>query len=81
MDGERKKKILIVEDEKTISEILHYTITREGYEATCAFDGISALDLALVGNFDLILLDVMLPGLDGFEVCRRVREKLGKMEG
>ena len=76
MDGERKKKILIVEDEKTISEILHYTITREGYEAVCAFDGLSALDEALSGNFDLILLDVMLPGIDGFEVCKRVREKL-----
>lgn len=71
-----KKKILIVEDEKSISEILQYTINREGYEAVCAFDGASALELALTGNFDLILLDVMLPALDGFEVCRRVREKL-----
>lgn len=71
-----KKKILIVEDEKTISEILEYTITREGYEAVCAFDGITALELALGGNFDLILLDVMLPGIDGFEVCSKVREVL-----
>ena len=76
MDSQTKKKILIVEDEKTISEILQYTITREGYEAVCAFDGNTALSLALEGNFDLILLDVMLPGIDGFEVCRRVREKL-----
>jgi two-component system response regulator VicR len=71
-----KKKILIVEDEKTISEILEYTITREGYEAVCAYDGITALELALGGNFDLILLDVMLPGIDGFEVCSKVREVL-----
>ena len=76
MDSETKKKILIVEDEKTISEILQYTITRQGYDAVCAFDGNSALTLALEGNFDLILLDVMLPGIDGFEVCRRVREVL-----
>ena len=71
-----KKKILIVEDEKTISEILEYTITREGYEAVCAYDGITALENALSGNFDLILLDVMLPGMDGFEVCSKVREVL-----
>lgn len=76
MDTAVKKKILIVEDEKSISEILEYTITREGYESTCAFDGITALELALGGNFDLILLDVMLPGIDGFEVCRKVRAKL-----
>ncbi|MBR5528661.1 MAG: response regulator transcription factor [Clostridia bacterium] len=71
-----KKKILIVEDEKPISEILEYTMMREGYEAVCSFNGAQALELALQGNFDLILLDVMLPGLDGFEVCRKVREKL-----
>lgn len=76
MDSSIKKKILIVEDEKPISEILEYTIAREGYEAVCAFDGITALERALEGDFDLILLDVMLPGIDGFEVCRRVREKL-----
>lgn len=76
MDSEKKKRILIVEDEKSISEILEYTITRQGYEAVCAFDGATALELALEGNFDLILLDVMLPQMDGFEVCRRVREVL-----
>ena len=76
MDSEAKKRILIVEDEKSISEILEYTITRQGYEAVCAFDGATALELALEGNFDLILLDVMLPQMDGFEVCRRVREVL-----
>lgn len=76
MDTSVKKKILIVEDEKTISEILQYTIKREGYDAVAAYDGGTALQLALDGNFDLILLDVMLPVMDGFEVCRKVREKL-----
>jgi two-component system response regulator VicR len=76
INNDRKKKILIVEDEKSISEILTYTVNREGYESKCAFDGITALRLALEDNFDLILLDVMLPGMDGFEVCRKVREKL-----
>lgn len=75
-DTESKKRILIVEDERSISEILEYTITRQGYEAVCAYDGATALELALSGNFDLILLDVMLPQMDGFEVCRRVREVL-----
>lgn len=76
MDTPIKKKILIVEDEKTISEILQYTIIREGYDAVPAYDGGTALRLALEGNFDLILLDVMLPVMDGFEVCRKVRETL-----
>ncbi len=76
MENNIKKKILIVEDEKSISEILEYTITKEGYEAVCAFDGKTALELALGNNFDLILLDVMLPVMDGFEVCRRIRESL-----
>lgn len=74
--SQTKKRILIVEDEKSISEILEYTITRQGYEAVCAYDGATALELALEGNYDLILLDVMLPQMDGFEVCRRVREVL-----
>lgn len=71
-----KKKILIVEDEKDISEILSYNIQRQGYEVDTAYDGETGLSKALSGEFDLILLDVMLPKMDGFEICRRVREKL-----
>lgn len=73
---EEKKKILIVEDEKDISEILAYNITRQGYEVDTAYDGETGLEKALSGNFDLLLLDVMLPKMDGFEICRRVREVL-----
>lgn len=73
---DEKKKILIVEDEKDISEILAYNIYRQGYEVETAYDGEDGLNKALSGNFDLILLDVMLPKMDGFEICRRVREKL-----
>ena len=73
---DEKKKILIVEDEKDISEILAYNIYRQGYEVETAYDGEDGLSKALSGNFDLILLDVMLPKMDGFEICRRVREKL-----
>ena len=71
---DEKKKILIVEDEKDISEILAYNIQRQGYEVDTAYDGETGLSKALGGNFDLILLDVMLPKMDGFEICKRVRE-------
>lgn len=73
---ETKKKILIVEDEKTIAEILLYNIKAQGYDAEARHDGKSGLDEALTGGYDLILLDLMLPVMDGFEVCERVREKL-----
>ncbi len=73
---QRKKRILIVEDEYDISEILRYNVERQGYEAEVANDGEKGLALALSGTFDLILLDVMLPKVDGFEICRRVRSRL-----
>lgn len=72
----RKKRILIVEDERDISEILMYNIQKQGYEADAAYDGEKGLALALSATYDLILLDVMLPKMDGFEICRRVRERL-----
>lgn len=68
------KKILIVEDEKAISDIIKFNLTKEGFEADTAYDGQDGLEKALAGNPDLILLDVMLPLMDGFEVCKRVRE-------
>ncbi len=70
------EKVLIVEDEKPISDILKYNLTKEGYAVITAFDGEDALSKALFEAPDLILLDVMLPKLDGFQVCRKVREKL-----
>lgn len=69
------RKILVVEDEKAIADILVFNLQREGYETMEANDGPAGLSLALDGKPDLVLLDVMLPGLDGFEVCRRLREK------
>jgi len=72
----KKKKILIVEDERDISEILQYNIQKQGYDADAAYDGEKGLALALSASYDLILLDVMLPKMDGFEICRRVRERL-----
>ena len=71
-----KKKILIVEDEKHIAQTLAFNLMQEGYEYDIAFDGEAGLKKAYSGEFDLILLDLMLPKMDGFEVCRRVRAKL-----
>ena len=70
-----KKKILVVEDEKTISDILAFNLQREGYDTIAAYDGAEGLRCALEEAPDLILLDVMLPKMDGFEVCRQVREQ------
>ena len=69
------KKILIVEDERNIVDILTFNLQREGYDTLEALDGAAGLRLALEQDPDLILLDLMLPGLDGFEVCRRLREQ------
>lgn len=68
------KTILIVEDEQNIVDILSFNLSREGYDTLEAYDGITGLQLALETNPDLILLDLMLPGMNGFDVCRKVRE-------
>ena len=64
------KSILIVEDEQNIVDILSFNLSREGYDTLEAYDGPTGLQLALEQDPDLILLDLMLPGMDGFEVCR-----------
>lgn len=69
------KKVLIVEDEKNIVDILSFNLGREGYETLAAYDGEQGLKLALEENPDLILLDLMLPKMNGFDVCGAVREK------
>ena len=67
--------ILVVEDEKPILDILQFNLEKEGYKVATAMDGETAVSLALQLNPDLILLDVMLPGMDGFEVCKNVRTR------
>ena len=67
------KRILIVEDEKNIVDILTFNLNREGYETLEAYDGAAGLQLALEQNPDLILLDLMLPKMNGFDVCRAIR--------
>lgn len=68
------KRILIIEDEQNIVDILAFNLQRDGYETLEAMDGATGLELALERDPDLILLDLMLPRMDGFEVCRRLRE-------
>ena len=69
------KKILVVEDERNIVDILTFNLAREGYETLEALDGATGLRLALEQDPDLILLDLMLPKMDGFQVCRTLREQ------
>jgi len=72
---EDRKKVLIVEDEKNIVDILRFNLQKEGYATLEAYDGKAGLDLALGENPDLILLDLMLPVMNGFEVCKTIRDK------
>ena len=67
------KKILIVEDEKNIVDILSFNLSREGYNTMEAYDGQTGLQLALEQDPDLVLLDLMLPKMNGFDVCRAIR--------
>lgn len=66
-------RILIVEDEKPISNLLNMSLTKAGYLCTCVYDGIAAADILETERFDLVLLDVMLPGADGFEIMEYIR--------
>lgn len=67
--------ILIVEDEKNISDIIKFNLEKEGYSIKQAFDGKKGLEMALEIEPELLLLDVMLPEMDGFEICKKVRTK------
>lgn len=69
-------KILIIEDDHAISDIERDYLELSGFETDVAYDGVDGLNKALSGGFDLILLDLMLPGLDGFTICKKLREKL-----
>ena len=69
------KKILVVDDEKSIVDILVFNLFKEGFQTVEAYDGTTGMELALSENPDLILLDLMLPGMDGFQVCSALRER------
>ena len=74
MSTESGKKILIIEDEKPISDSIKFNLIKEGYGVETAYDGQEGLDKALSCDCDLVLLDIMLPIMSGFEVCKKIRE-------
>lgn len=68
------KKVLVVDDEKLIVKGIRFSLLQDGMEVDCAYDGEEALNMAKANSYDMILLDVMLPKMDGFEVCQAIRE-------
>ena len=76
VENENQKTILIVDDEQPIVDILVYNLKKEGYNTLEANDGIAAVDIALKSKPDLILLDIMLPKMDGLTVCKKIKSKL-----
>lgn len=68
------KKVLVVDDEKLIVKGIRFSLLQDGMEVDCAYDGEEALNRAKANSYDMILLDVMLPKMDGFEVCQAIRE-------
>ena len=67
-------KILVVDDEKTLVKGIKFNLENEGYQVECAYDGAAAVELARNNKFDLLILDVMMPEVDGLEACMRIRE-------
>ena len=67
-------KILVVDDEKTLGKGIKFNLENEGYQVECAYDGAAAVELARNEKFDLLILDVMMPEVDGLEACMRIRE-------
>ena len=68
------KKVLVVDDEKLIVKGIRFSLEQEGMEVDCAYEGEEAYNMAKEKEYDMILLDVMLPKMDGFEVCQAIRE-------
>ncbi len=67
------RKVLVVDDEKLIVKGIRFSLIQDGMEVDCAYDGEEALEMARSKEYDIILLDIMLPKMDGFEVCQTIR--------
>ena len=76
---QEKKRVLLVEDDVEVGAFINKGLSEAGYEVTLAFDGTSGLNTALSSFFDLIILDVMLPGMNGLEICRNIRKQNRKV--
>ena len=70
------KKVIIVEDDKDISNLIAYNLVKEGFSVVQIFDGISAMQKIKEEVFNIVILDIMLPGIDGFDICRQIKEDL-----
>ena len=70
------KKVLVVDDERLIVKGIKFSLVQDDMEVDCAYDGEEALEMAKKTEYDIVLLDVMLPKMDGFEVCRQIRDKV-----
>lgn len=68
------KRVLVVDDEKLIVKGIRFSLEQDGMEVDCAYDGEEALEMAKTNQYDIILLDIMLPKMDGFEVCQQIRD-------
>lgn len=73
--AEKPARILVVDDEQTITDFVGYALTKEGFEPDIANNGEDALSMAQQKDYDLFILDIMLPGMDGYELCRRLRSR------
>lgn len=71
--GEKAARILLVDDEESITDFVGYALRKDGFQVDVAADGISALEMSQAQAYELYILDIMLPGLDGYELCRRIR--------
>jgi DNA-binding response OmpR family regulator len=71
-------KVLLVDDEQDIVDTIKYSLELRGYEVDAAYDGVSALSMARAGEYDIVVLDVMLPGKNGYEVSRVIKEEVDK---
>ena len=75
MEEKSEQRILVVDDEQAITDFVSFNLSKEGYQVDVAHNGNEAVDMANANDYDLVILDVMLPGIDGYEVCRRIRAK------
>jgi DNA-binding response OmpR family regulator len=71
-----EKKILLIDDDKKISALIKFKLEENNYIVDTAYDGISGGELALGNNYDLIIMDVIMPGMDGFELCKKIRNSV-----
>lgn len=67
-------KIIVIEDDKDINELISYNLAKEGFSVQRAYDGIEAMEMLRECHYPIVVLDIMLPGLDGFDICHKIKE-------